>query len=218
MTQTTESRPTVADAGAPEIVMPDTDAAQVARVAKAQATAAKMIAGHSTGIEGREEEFFRAVTDVLRTFDHTQGYEHQVNDALVKAWLTSIRFARTHGLMAEWVTENVDVMNPILRRMKGIIETTGEREVALEAICGWSTCHHQLVLTETHKEPGKRSFISPFGRVLEQGRKIGQFDFDETFVMEQFFIPRAHGFADVIGVPIETTWDPETRLFSIALA
>ena len=95
--------------------------------------------------------------------------------------------------------------------------SSGEKEVALEAICGWSTCHHQLVLTETHKEPGKRWFESPFGRVLEQGRHIGQFDFDETFVMEQFFIPRAHGFAKVVGVEVETSWDPQTRIFSIAL-
>ena len=132
-------------------------------------------------------------------------------------YTSSIRFAKAQGLMAEWVEDSVAVMDPILRRMKGIIESSGERDVALEAICGWSTCHHQLVLTETHKEPGKRSFLSPFARVLEQGRHIGQFDFDETFVMEQFFIPRAHGFAKVIGVDIETSWDAETRLFTIAV-
>ncbi len=83
--------------------------------------------------------------------------------------------------------------------------------------CGWSTCHHQLVLTETHKEPGKRWFLSPFGRVLEQGIALKQFDFDETFVFEKFYIPRAHGFAKWIGVEIDATFDPETRIFTISV-
>ena len=214
MTQATQARPATTDR---EIVLPDTDAADAMRVAKGKAKAAALLAGHTTGIEGREEEFLRAVTDVLRTFDHTQGYEHEVNDGLVKMWLQSIRFAKKIGQLEAYVDDSVDVMAPVLDRMKAIVADSGEKDVALEAICGWSTCHHQLVLTETHKEPGKRWFLSPFGRVLEQGRALGQFDFDETFVFENFYIPRAHGFAKWIGVDIDASFDPQTRIFSISV-
>ena len=74
------------------------------------------------------------------------------------------------------------------------------------------------MITETHKEPGRRWFLSPFGRVLDACAKMGQFDFDETFVVERFFNPRMRGFGDVMGVPVTTTWDPASRVVSVALA
>ena len=203
---------------APEIARPSTDAPDEHRHATAMAKAEMMLLGHPTGIEGREEEYARAIADIGRTFHHTQGYEHQVNDALVKMWLSSISFASKQGLLKEYVDESVAIMKPILDRIAGIIRGSGEKEVALTAICGWSTCHHQLVLTETHKTPTTRSFLSPFEPVLSASRRIRQFDLEETFVVEQFFIPRAVGFGEILEVPIKGDWDPETRMITISLA
>jgi hypothetical protein len=188
------------------------------RQAKAKAIAEQFLVGHVTGVEGREDEFARAVVDVLRTITHTKGYPHETNDALVMAWLTGVRYACKAGTLDEFNAEHVDVMAPILDRMRGVIEDSGEREVALETMCGWSTCHYQLVVTETHKAPGKRWFLSPFTTALDAGRRVGQFDFDEDFVVTETFLPRIHGYADRLGVTVTTDWNPETRYITVALA
>jgi hypothetical protein len=178
----------------------------------------EFLVGHVSGIEGRETEFAAAVAGALRTISHTKGYPHETNDALVMEWLTGLRFARKHGLVDEFNAEHVEVMAPILDRVRGVIEGSGEREVALEAMCGWSTCHYQLVVTQTHKEPGKRWFLSPFKTALDAGTRVGQFDFDEDYVVTETFVPRLHGYAERLGVPITTGWDPGTRVISVALA
>jgi len=200
---------------APEIARPTPVTPE--REAKAKAAAAMYLAGHVTGIEGREDELKRAVIDVLRTLTHTKGYDHEVNDALAKSWLSSLRFARRHGLVQELIDDSVDLMRPVLERMRGVMEDSGERDVALEAIAGWSTCHHQLVLTETFKAPGKRWFESPFKTALDAGTRVGQFDFDEAYVVNEYYIPRAHGFAAILGVTIDATFDADTRMITIAL-
>jgi hypothetical protein len=208
---------------APEIARPDVmstipEGVTPERHAKAVERANVYVAGHITGLEGREDEFKAAMIDVVRTLTHTKGYPHEVNDALVKSWLSGIRFAVKHDLMDEWVQDSVEVMRPVLMRMRKIAEESGNREVYLEAIAGWSTCHHQLVIAETHKAPGKRWFLSPFKTALDAGKHIGQFDFDEKFVVDEFFAKRARGHAQIMGVEVEIPpFDPETRIIEITL-
>ena len=184
---------------------------------RSQAAAAQFLAGQSTGIEGREEDYLRAMQLALRTTRHTKGYPHEMNDALIMEYLTGVRFARRLGVVDQFNAEHVEVMAPVLDRVRGVIEDTGEREIALEAMAGWSTCHYQLVLTETHKEPGKRWFLSPFKTGLEQGRRVGQFDFDEDYVVTETFLPRFHGYAERLGVELKTGWDPQTRIITLEL-
>jgi hypothetical protein len=202
---------------APEIARPDTSA-ETAPTAAALAHAQMYLDGHITGLEGREDEFSRAIIDVIRTLTHTKGYPHQVNDALAKSWLSSIRFARQHGLMQDYIDDSVELMRPILERMGKVVAESGQKDVALECICGWSTCHHQLVTTETYKAPGKRWFLSPFTTTLDAGRRIGQFDFDEAYVVDEYWAPRARGFAKVLGVNVHVEpFDPATRMITISL-
>src|SRR6478609_1822488 len=187
------------------------------RRARARAMADEFLVGHVNGIEGREAEFASAVAGALRTISHTKGYPHETNDALVMEWLTGLRFARRFDLVDAFNAEHVEVMTPILDRVRGVIEESGEREVALEAMCGWSTCHYQLVVTETHKSPNKRWFLSPFKTALDAGTRVGQFDFDEDYVVSETFIPRLYGYAERLGVTITTGWDPVERIISVEL-
>jgi hypothetical protein len=102
--------------------------------------------------------------------------------------------------------------------MAGLIAATGEKEVALEAVAGYSPCHHHLVL-QTWKEPGARSWISPFTTVLTAGKAIGQFDITEQYIHEEWFVPRIHGFAADLGVPLKVSpWDEATRKVTVSLA
>ena len=203
---------------APEIARPADTATAPEPSPQMRAIADMYLAGHVTGMEGREDEFGAACIDAVRTITHRKGYDHQVNDGLVKAWLSGIRFARAHDLMAEHIQDQGETMRPVLERMRTIMENSGERDIALEAICGWSTCHHQLVITPTHKEPGKRWFLSPFKTALDAGTRIGQFDFDEAYVVDEFYAPRAHAFADILGVKINVPkFDPKDRIITVAL-
>jgi hypothetical protein len=184
-----------------------------------QAMAQMYLRGHLTGLEGREDEFGRAVLNVIKTLKDSKPYPHEVNDALVKSWLVGIKFARKHDLLAEYVQNDVDTLKPITKRMGDLARMTNEPELALEAICGWSTCHYHLVPTETIKSPGARTFLSPFKTALDAGHRVGQFDFDEKFVHDAWFTPRAHGLAADLGFPIEVSpWDDETRMVTVSLA
>ena len=57
-----------------------------------------------------------------------------MNDALVKMHLNSVQFAKNQGLSKQYVEHDVKAMQPMLQRMKGMIEKSGEKEIALVAI------------------------------------------------------------------------------------
>ena len=175
------------------------------------------IRGHVTGLEGREEEFARAVINVVATLSDRFPYAHETNDALVKAWLVSIQFAKDHDLLPQFCDKDIETMRPVNARMGQLIAATGNKEIALEAVAGWSPCHHHLYVAGTEKLPGARRFKSPFALVLNAGRRIGQFDFDEKYVHENWFIPRMHGFAKDLGVEFEISPWQEDGMITIAV-
>ena len=85
--------------------------------------------------------------------------------SLVKAWLLSIQFAKDQNLLPQFVQKDIEVMSPVNKRMGQLIAATGEKEIALEAVAGWSPCHHHLYVGGTEKLPGARRFKSPFATV-----------------------------------------------------
>jgi hypothetical protein len=93
-------------------------------------------------------------------------------------------------------------MQPMLQRLKGMIEKTGEKEIALAGIFDRTTCLYQLCL-DLKSEPGKRSFSFPFSKVLAISRRIGQFDLTDDEVHRQWLKPRIEGYAAVLGVKLD---------------
>lgn len=171
----------------------------------------------TSAIQGREEEFGRAVNVVLKTMADTMPYKHYFNDALVKAHLSHIQFAKDHDLLAEVVDEEIRVQSPMLKRVGQMIEKTGDKELALKAVFEQTTCHFQLVL-QTEMQPGVRRFVSPFGHVLEQTVRMGQHDLTEEEIYNVWLKPRYEKYGEVLGVPLEVDpWDPETRLITVRI-
>lgn len=166
-----------------------------------KAIAQRYIEGHQTGVEGREDEYARAVIMVTNTIKDQVPYKHEVNDALVKATLTAIQFAKNQGILDAYIAHDIATMAPVNKRMGQLVAATGEREVALEGLAGYSPCHYHLYL-ETWKEPGKRSWRSPFTTVLKASTAIGQFDLTEEELHNTWLAPRMHGFAADMGVKI----------------
>lgn len=162
------------------------------------------MAGTSSGFEGREELLGQAVALAIRTLKDSVPYQHEMNDALVKMHLTALQFAKDKGLVRELVEHDIKTMQPMLARMKGIIEKTGDKEIALIGMFDRTACLYQLCL-DLKVEKGRREFTFPFTMVLNISRKIGQFDMTSEEVHELWMKPRLHGYAACVGVKIDVS-------------
>ena len=191
------------------------DSQQIAEVVKEKGKAGFKAA--KTGFEGKEAEIGKAVQLALKSMANSAGYQHEMNDALVKARLHAIQFAKDQGLMAEYVAHDVKTMSPINTRVGTIIERTGDKESALVGLCERTACHYQLVL-ETEAEPGKRRWKSPWGHVLKACKKLEMFDLTEQEIHEDWFTPRILGFAKDMGVNVKVSAWNDDAIIELELA
>lgn len=160
--------------------------------------------GQYTGWEGRERELGLILNMVNRTLGHNQGYQHEINDALVKQTLSHVQFAKDHNLVKEGVAAEIKTQSPMLERIAKMIEKSGDKELALKAVFDQTTCHWQLVL-DTEMAPGMRRFKSPWTNVLTQTTKLGQHDITEQWIHENWTIPRMAGYSKILGVDLEVS-------------
>ncbi len=170
-----------------------------------------------SGFEGHEEELGRSVSILLKMLNNHAGYAHEMNDPLVKAHLLAIQYAKDHGGIAQYVEHDIKTMMPINLRMKQIIEKTGNKEIALVGLFDRTACHYGLALTSTG-EGRTRSWKEPFGYVLKQCRKIGQFNLTEQEIHEQWTRPRLLGYARSMGVEITVSDIGPDGTITVALA
>ena len=190
------------------------DSQQISEVAKKPTSSFKAA---KTGYEGREAEVGKAVQLALKTMANSAGYQHEMNDALVKARLQAMQFAKDNNMMEEYVAHDIKTMSPINTRVGMIIEKTGDKEAALVGLCERTACHYHLVL-ETEAEAGKRSWKSPWGNVLNACKRMEMFDLTEQEIHETWFVPRIHGYAKDMGVDIKVSEWNDDGIVSIELA
>ena len=165
--------------------------------------------GMPTGVEGREDDLGRSVAVVLKTLKNVKPYAHDINDALIKARLQAMQFAKDQGLMEEYVAHDIETMKPLTGMMRGLIEKNGQSEIALVGIFDRTACHYQLCL-ENESGPGFRRWRSPFGKVLDKCRKLGQFDLTEEWIHDNWTRPRLLGYAEAMGVEMRVSdWQPD---------
>lgn len=160
--------------------------------------------GRYTGLEGRERDLGLIMNMVYKTLEDNQGYQHEVNDALVKSTLSHIQFAKDHNLTAEGVKDEIETQAPMLKRIAKMIDKTGDKELALKAVFDQTTCHWQLVL-DTEIKPGMRRFKSPYKNVLIQTTRMGQHDITEQWIHENWTIPRMKGYSEILGVELKVS-------------
>jgi hypothetical protein len=190
------------------------DSQQLSEVAKKPGKSS--FKASKTGFEGREEQVGKAVQLALKTMANSAGYQHEMNDALVKARLHAMQFAKDNDLMAEYVAHDIKTMSPINTRVGMIIEKTGDKEAALVGLCERTACHYQLVL-ETEAEEGKRTFKSPWGNVLDACKRLKMFDLTEQEIHENWYIPRIKGFAKDMGVDVTVSEWNEDGIITLSL-
>ncbi len=181
--------------------------AEVAPHAPKQATGtAGMLNQYKTlsGFEGREAELGLSMSILLKMLGNHAGYAHEMNDPLVKAHLLAIQFAKNNGTLDQYIAHDIKTMEPINLRMKQIIEKTGMPEIAMVALFDRTACHYALALTTTG-DGRSRTWKDPFGWVLTQCRKIGQFDLTAREIHETWTIPRLTGYGAAMGVTLRVS-------------
>ena len=160
--------------------------------------------GTSSGFEGREELLGQAVALAIRTLKDAMPYQHEMNDALVKMHLNAVQFAKDTGSLQEFVEHDIRTMEPMLKRLKGMIDSTGEKEIALSGIFDRTACLYQLCL-DLESSPGVRRFTFPYSTVAAISRRIGQFDLTDRDMHELWLKPRILGYAQALGVKLNVS-------------
>lgn len=170
-----------------------------------------------SGFEGREGELGLSMSILLKMLGHHTGYAHEMNDPLVKAHLTAIQFAKNNGALEQYVAFDIKNMEPINLRMKQIIEKTGQPEIAIIALFDRTACHYALALTSTG-DGRSRTWKDPFGWVLSQCRKIGQFDLTPQEIHETWTTPRLLGYGKTMGVKLSVSPWQDDGMITCGLA
>ena len=170
-----------------------------------------------TGMEGREEDLAKGMQSLVKTMKIKIPYPHDTNDALLKAHLNAIQFAKDNGLLEAYVEHDYKTMKPLLDRTKAMIEATGNKELALVMNFERTGCFFQMFL-DAHAEPGKRSFTFPFRKVLNAAKGLGQFDLTEEEILDQWWRPRYLGYGKAIGVDFKISDMDENGKVTVEIA
>lgn len=157
-----------------------------------------------------------AMTQVVRTLNHNRGYQHAMNDALVKMTLDHIMFAKRHGMLAELVEEDLESQRQQLERVRRLIERGGSRDLALVAIFEQTSCFFQLV-DRTERAPGRISWRSPFGTVLAETVRMGIHDLSEREIHERWTVPRMQAYAKLLGVELDVSPWREDGMITVSV-
>ena len=170
-----------------------------------------------TGIEGREVDVAESMQVLVRTMQIQIPYPHDMNDALLKAHLTAIQFAKNNGMLEQYVQHDRDTMQPLLDRTKNMIDKTGNKELALVMIFERTGCFFQMCL-DAKIEPGKRTFTFPFKKVLDAATRLGQFDMTEKELLDNWWRPRYAGYGEAVGVKFNISDMDENGKVTVTLA
>ena len=170
-----------------------------------------------TGMEGRESDVSESMQVLVRTMQIQIPYPHDMNDALLKAHLTAIQFAKDNNMLEQYVQHDRDTMQPLLDRTKNMIDKTGNKELALVMIFERTGCFFQMCL-DAKIQPGKRTFTFPFKKVLDAATRLGQFDRTEEELRDKWWRPRYAGYGEAVGVEFNISDMDENGKVTVTLA
>ncbi|HEU4531242.1 MAG TPA: hypothetical protein VFR59_08645 [Steroidobacteraceae bacterium] len=153
---------------------------------------------------GREQLLGKAVSTAIKTINHNRGYQHETNDALVKMTLDHIQVAKKLDAFEAVLDQDLHSTRKQLERVGGMIQKTGNKDLAIVGVFEQTTCFFQLV-EQTTRSPGKITYQSPFGRVLSVTRLMGIHDLTEEEIHNRWTIPRLQRYAKTLGVEFDVS-------------
>ena len=143
-----------------------------------------------------------AVAKAIKTISNDTPYQHEMNDALIKAQLTTIQFAKDHGMLKELVDHEVKTQSFMIVRVGNMIRNGGSPELATIALTERTACFYQLV-QEYQRTGTTMRWKSPYGNVLAVSRPIGQHNLTEQEVYEVYTVPLMQKQAEVMGMELD---------------
>jgi len=145
-----------------------------------------------------------AVAKAIKTISNDTPYQHEMNDALVKAHLTNIQFAKDNGLLEDMINHEVKTQSFMLMRVGKMIRDGGSPELATIALTERTACFYQLV--QDYQRTGTTMrWKAPFGNVLAVSRPLGQHNLTEQEVHEVYTIPLMKKQAEIMGMEVDIT-------------
>lgn len=168
-------------------------------------------------VVGREAEFGRAVTNLVRTFQIESSYAHRANDALVKRDLEWLEYLHRKGLIEDAVQHDIALKTPLFLRRAEWIQKTGNYALALDSMTD-ASCFRDMVVAEGFQKTSMQlTYMSPYKEVLDAGTKRGMFTITEQEIHEQFTVPTLKGYGEVLGVVVDVSPWNEDRLITISI-
>lgn len=166
---------------------------------------------------GRELELGIAVEPLIKALNNRQPYQHEPNDALIKATLTSIQFAKDNNLMDEWITAQAMTQMPLMVRVGKLIDRTGNVELGMLGLTERTACFYQLVM-EYERDGAEIRWRSPYRNVLAATRRMGMHDLTEEWIHENHTVPLMTLQADGMGLVAEISGWQEDGWITMRLA
>jgi hypothetical protein len=142
-----------------------------------------------------------ALAKAIQTISVTEPYQHETNDAVVKAQLTALQFAKNNNLVAAMVAHEAKTQTPMLLRVSKLISMGGSPELGVIAITERTACFYQLVM-DYERDGMTIRWKSPYRVVLAAGTPIGQFNMTEKEIHETFTVPAMQKRAAIMGMDL----------------
>jgi len=143
-----------------------------------------------------------AVAKAIKTISNDTPYQHEMNDALIKAHLTNLQFAKDNGLLEELVDHEVKTQSFMILRVGKMIRDGGSPELATIALTERTACFYQLV-QEYERTGTTMRWKTPYGNVLNVTRQLGQHNLTEQEIHEVYTIPLMRKQAELMDMDIE---------------
>lgn len=163
---------------------------------------AKPAGGDALSFDAAQQKMLGvAVARAIQTLSVEDPYQHEMNDAIVKAQLTGLQFAKDNNMLAAMVEHEVRTQAPMLKRVGKLIGMGGSPELGIIAITERTACFYQMVL-DYRRDGMTIRWKSPYGVVLAAGSRLGQFNLTEREVHESYTVPAMKQRAAVMGMDV----------------
>jgi hypothetical protein len=149
----------------------------------------------------KRDDLADAVKSIFMTYDGTSKYLHKFNDVIVKSQLRSLQFYILNNMEKDYVDHYMSTMDPLLQRVKKMVENDGPEKGLLSMFEGTS-CSYQ-VFEHIGVKQGQRTLSCPYKEILEVCKKyLHTFPIEWEDVCSKWCTPTWTGFADRIGIKI----------------
>lgn len=145
-----------------------------------------------------------AVAKSIKTISNDTPYQHEPNDALVKAHLTTLQFAKDNGMVKELIEHEAKTQMFMINRVGKMIRDGGSLELGTIALTERTACFYQLV-QEYQRTGTTMRWKAPYGNVLAVSTKLGQHNLTEQEIHEIYTKPLMERQAEIMGMEVDVS-------------